>query len=138
MLEEMHDPVLSQPICQVGSEPPLLSSEKIFVHGHFCYWYNVAQYCQCHIRAERPLYKEENLSRCACVQNCSMLKSKPLARIGQQNRPLNMDLKVFLGHVFDFQVKLVNDILNGTTKWSICTRKWSTASGSDGRALDWG
>ena len=28
MLEEMHDPVLSQPICQVGSEPPLLSSEK--------------------------------------------------------------------------------------------------------------
>ena len=37
MLEEMHDPVLSQPICQVGSEPPLLSSEKNFVHGHFCY-----------------------------------------------------------------------------------------------------
>ena len=27
----------------------------------------------------------------------------------------------------------MNDILNGTTKWSICTRKWSTASGSDGR-----
>ena len=52
MLEEMHDPVLSQPICQVGSEPPLLSSEKFFVHGHFCYLYNVAQYCQCHIGAE--------------------------------------------------------------------------------------
>ena len=33
-------------------EPPLLSSEKNFVHCHFCYWYNVAQYCQCHIRAE--------------------------------------------------------------------------------------
>ena len=28
MLEEMHDPVLSQPISPVGSEPPLLSSEK--------------------------------------------------------------------------------------------------------------
>ena len=42
MLEEMHDPVLSQPMCQVRSEPPLLSSEKFFVHGHFCYWYNVA------------------------------------------------------------------------------------------------
>ena len=56
MLEEMHDPVLSQPICQVGSEPPLLSSEKNFVHGHFCYWYNVAQYCQCHIRAEAAHY----------------------------------------------------------------------------------
>ena len=40
--------------------------------------------------------------------------------------------------VFDFQVQLVNDILNGNTKWSICTRKWGTASGSDGRALDWG
>ena len=56
MLEEMHDPVLSQQIfveaMQGGSEPPLLSSEKKFVHGHFCYWYNVAQYCQCHIRAE--------------------------------------------------------------------------------------
>ena len=51
MLEEMHDLVFSQPICQVGSEPPLLSSEMNFVHGHFCYWYNVAQYCQCHIRA---------------------------------------------------------------------------------------
>ena len=36
MLEEMHDPVLSQPICHVRSETPLLSSEK-FVHGHFCY-----------------------------------------------------------------------------------------------------
>ena len=46
--------------------------------------------------------------------------------------------KSFLGHVFDFHVQLVNDILNGTTKWSICTRKWSTASGSDGRALDLG
>ena len=56
LLEEMHDPVLSQPICQVGSEPPLLSSEKNFVHGHFCYWYNVAQYCQCHIRAEVAHY----------------------------------------------------------------------------------
>ena len=68
-----------------------------------------------------------------------MLKSKPLARIGQQNRPLNMAFsKSFLGHVFDFQVQLVNDILNGTTKWSICIRKWSTAKGSDGRALDWG
>ena len=43
MLEEMHDPVLSQPISPVGSEPPLLSSEKKIVHGHFCYWYNVAQ-----------------------------------------------------------------------------------------------
>ena len=51
-----------------------------------------------------------------------MLKSKPLAKIGQQNRPLNMALKSFLGHVFDFQVQLENDILNGTTKWSICTR----------------
>ena len=98
MLEEMHDPVLSQPICQVGSEPPLLSSEKNFVQGHFCYWYNVAQYCQCHIRAEAAHYsRRKTLSRCACVQNCSMLKSKPLARIGQQNRPLNMALKVFLG-----------------------------------------
>ena len=98
MLEEMHDPVLSQPICQVGSEPPLLSSEKNFVLGHFCYWYNVTQYCQVS-RSGRssPLFEEENLSRCACVQNCSMLKSKPLARIGQQNRPLNMALKVFLG-----------------------------------------
>ena len=56
MLEEMHDPVLSQPICQVGSEPPLLSSEKNIVHGHFCYWYNVAQYCQCHIPAEAAHY----------------------------------------------------------------------------------
>ena len=56
MLEEMHDPVLSQPICQVGSEAPLLSSEKNFVHGHFCYWYNVAQFCQCHIRAEAAHY----------------------------------------------------------------------------------
>ena len=42
MLEELHDPVLSHPMCQVGSEPPLLSSEKFFVLGHFCYWYNVA------------------------------------------------------------------------------------------------
>ena len=68
-----------------------------------------------------------------------MLKSKYLTRIGQQIRPLNVALKVFfLGHVFDFHVQLVNDILNGTTKWSICTRKRSTASGSDGRALDWG
>ena len=25
MLEEMHEPVLSQPICQVRSEPPLLT-----------------------------------------------------------------------------------------------------------------
>ena len=75
---------------------------------------------------------------CACVQNCSMLKSKPLARIGQQNRPLNRLSKSFLGPVFDFQVQLVNDILNGTTKLRICTRKWSTASGSDGRVLDWG
>ena len=48
MLEEMHDPVLSQPICQVGSEPPLLSSEKNFVHGHFSYLYNVAQYYLSH------------------------------------------------------------------------------------------
>ena len=46
MLEEMHDPVLSQPICQVGSEAPLLSSEKNFVHGHFCYWYNVLNVAQ--------------------------------------------------------------------------------------------
>ena len=83
MLEELHDPVLSQPICQVGSEPPLLSSEKNFVHGHFCYWYNVAQYCQCHIRAEAAHYSRRKTSRCASVQNCSMLKSKPLARIGQ-------------------------------------------------------
>ena len=97
MLEELHDPVLSQPICQVGSEPPLLSSEKNFVHGHFCYWYNVAQYCQCHIRAEAAHYSRRKTSRCACVQNCSLLKSKPLARIGQQNRPHNMALKVFLG-----------------------------------------
>ena len=56
MLEEMHDPVLSQPISQVGSEPPLLSSENNCVHGHFCYWYNVAQYCQCHIWAEAAHY----------------------------------------------------------------------------------
>ena len=99
MLEEMHDPVLSQQICQVGSEPPLLSSEKNFVHDHFCYWYNVAQYCQCHIRAEAAHYSSRKTyrSRCACVQNCSMLKSKPLAKIGQQNRPLNLALKVFLG-----------------------------------------
>ena len=56
MLEEMHDPVLSQPICHVRSEPPLLSSEKFFVHGHFCYWYNVAQYYQHHIWAEAADY----------------------------------------------------------------------------------
>ena len=31
------------------------------------------------------------------VGTLSMLKSKPLAKIGQQNRPLNMALKVFLG-----------------------------------------
>ena len=68
MLEEMHDPVLRQPICQIGSEPPLLSSEKNFVHGHFCYWYNVAQYCQCHIGAEAALYSRSKTSRCACVQ----------------------------------------------------------------------
>ena len=64
MLEELHDPVLSQPICQVGSEPPFLSSEKNFVHGHFCYWYNVAQYCQCHIRAEAAHYSRRKTSRC--------------------------------------------------------------------------
>ena len=97
MLEEMHDPVLSQPICQVWSEPPLLSSEKNFVHGHFCFWYNVAQHCQCHIRAEAAHYSRRKTYLGVCVQNCSMLKSKPLARIGQQNRPLNMALKVFLG-----------------------------------------
>ena len=57
MLEEMHDPVLSQPICHVWSEPPLLSSEKFF-----CAWsllqlrYNVAQYYQRHIRAEAADY----------------------------------------------------------------------------------
>ena len=68
MLEEMHDPVLSQPICQIGSEPPFLSSEKNFVHGHFCYWYNVAQYCQCHIGAEAAHYSRWKTSRCACVQ----------------------------------------------------------------------
>ena len=97
MLEEMHDPVLSQPICQVRSEPPLLSSEK------FCAW-SLLLLVQCspvlsmsHSGRSSPLFKEENLSRCACVQNCSTLKSKPLARIGQQNRPLNMVLKVFIG-----------------------------------------
>ena len=37
MLEEMHDPVLSQPICQVGSEPPLLSSE-IYLCMFRCVW----------------------------------------------------------------------------------------------------
>ena len=47
-----------------------------------------------------------------------MLKSKPLARIGQQNRPSIWLSKSFLGHVFDFQVQLVNGILNGTTKWT--------------------
>ena len=56
MLEEMHDLVLSQPICRIGSEPPLLSSEKFFVHGHFCYLYNVAQYYQCYIGAEAAHY----------------------------------------------------------------------------------
>ena len=67
MLEEMHDPVLSQPICQVGSEPPLLSSEKFFVHGHFCYLYNVAQYCQCHIGAEAAHYsKRKTYLGCMC------------------------------------------------------------------------
>ena len=98
MLEEMHDPVLSQPICQVGSEPPLLSSEKFF-----CAW-SLLLLVQCspvlslsHWGRSSPVFREENISRCACVQNCSMLKSKPLARIGQQNRPLNMALKVFLG-----------------------------------------
>ena len=97
MLEEMHDPVLSQPISPVGSEPPLLSSEK-----KNCAW-SLLLLVQCspvlsvpHSGRCSPLFKEENLSRCACVQNCSMLKSKPLARIGQQNRPLNMALKVFL------------------------------------------
>ena len=44
-----------------------------------------------------------------------MLKGKPLARIGQQNRPLNMAFsKSFLGHVFDFQVQLVI-LLNGAS-----------------------
>ena len=57
MLEEMHDPVLSQPICHVRSEPPLLSSEKFFVHGHFLLLgYNVAKYYQRHIRAEAGDY----------------------------------------------------------------------------------
>ena len=88
MLEEMHDPVLSQPICQVGSEPPLLSSENNF------FAWSLLLLVQCspvlsmsHSGRSSPVSEEENLSRCACVQNCLMLKSKPLARIGQQNRP---------------------------------------------------
>ena len=56
------------------------------------------------------------------------LKSKPLARIGQQNRPLNMALKALLRTCVGFQVKSVNGNLNGTAKWNICTRKWSTGA----------
>ena len=44
--------------------------------------------------------------------------------------------KSFLGHVFDFQVQLVNDILNVLLNGASVLKKWSTASGSDGRVLD--
>ena len=47
-----------------------------------------------------------------------MLKRKSLARIGNRIGPSIWLSKSFLGHVFDFHVQLVNDILNGTTKWS--------------------
>ena len=55
MLEEMHDPVLSHQYVKSG-QSHLFCHLKSFVHGHFCYWYNVAQYCQCHIRAEAAHY----------------------------------------------------------------------------------
>ena len=56
------------------------------------------------------------------------LKSKPLARIGQQNGPLNMAFKALLRHVFGFHVQSVNGNINGTAKRNICTRKWSTGA----------
>ena len=96
MLEEMHDPVLSQPIFVKAMSSQVRALKNICVSSdvcsHFCYWYNIAQYYQ-----NQPIIREKNLSRCACIQNCSVLKSYPLAGIGQQNRPLNMSLKVFLG-----------------------------------------
>ena len=64
MLEEMHDPVLSQPICHVQSEPPLLSSEK------FLCMVTSASQVQCgpvlpvsHSGRSSRLF-EETLSRC--------------------------------------------------------------------------
>ena len=93
MLEEMHDPVLSQPIFVKAMSSQVRALKNICVCsdvcGHFCYWYNIAQYYLSHLGRSSPLFEEENLSR--------VLKSNPLAGIGQQNRPLNMALKVFLG-----------------------------------------
>ena len=58
MLEEMHDPVLSQPIfvkamsSQVRACDLFCDLKNICVCsdvcGHFCYWYNVAQYYLSH------------------------------------------------------------------------------------------
>ena len=56
MLEEMHDPVLSQPIFVKAMSSQVRATSfviwKIFVYvqmcGHFCYWYNVAQYYLSH------------------------------------------------------------------------------------------
>ena len=60
MLEEMHDPVLSQPIFVKAMSSQVRALKNICVCsdvcGHFCYWYNVAQYCQCHIQAEAAHY----------------------------------------------------------------------------------
>ena len=49
------------------------------------------------------------------------------ARIGQQNRPLNMALKALLR-------TCVWIPSSASAKRNICTRKWSTI----GRTLDWG
>ena len=92
MLEEMHDPVLSQPIFIKAMSSQVRTLKNICVCSDVC-----GQYYLSHLGRSSPLFEEENLSRCACIQNCSVLKSNPLAGIGQQNRPLNMALKVFLG-----------------------------------------
>ena len=102
MLEEMHDPVLNQPIFVKAMSSQVRALKNICVCsdvcGHFCYWYNVAQYYLSHLGRSSPLFEEENLSRCACIQNCSVLKSNLLAGIGQQNyKAPQYALKVFLG-----------------------------------------
>ena len=53
MLEEMHDPVLSQPIFVKAMSSQVRALKNICVCsdvcGHFCYWYNVAQYYLSHL-----------------------------------------------------------------------------------------
>ena len=63
MLEEMHDPVLSQPIFVKAMSSQVRALKNVCVCsdvcGHFCYWYNVAQYYLSHLGRSSPLFKRK-------------------------------------------------------------------------------